>query len=862
MHLPTLTSELLKSELLKEKSSRPLPTKIHALIVKTLQTCEDPEALVALLRGCVRKDEDVVALCQKAVKELPLDKLNVILKFIIEGEFGAVGKQFLKRVDELRRLDTMRYILRFLESAPDSTREHQRLAVWLRETDLIDVYLRTMLVYPPTTARTIFMRLTRLDNKVPTYLAKLTASLSTEMNQKVLELLELLDLIDRHAATLLIRALIKHEHLVIRARTAYLVGRTFRNPLFIEHVLHDRVPDVRFSLLKSIVEYSHELSPRIIGLLYDALEDPDDRVRATAAQIFYLNKYISGLKTLMSTLHSGTPVGRAYAARLLGELQEVSARDVLKTCAQNDSDQQVRDEAHKALAVLDGQVEVLNQQFDQLQGILTRHLFSAGKKDDLLLWKRLEELDRESIKEMIGAIGLAPDTADQLISIADEVGAQGSVIPLLLSTIVNEDGKVDAEKAADVNLMRREVMRIVEQLQESESDGVPQLLDELTVLQQKTIKAMLIPSLYQENAKVSATAAKTLHELNYDLGSAKLREMVSDADAATRKEAAQVLATIDDQFASEQLEELENDPDPEVQGLAHAGLATVRAKLARHLVPGIQVKIRDVDITGFPTVRFHVRLSDDRGQPLRDLETSDITILEGGKRPVKPKIQSHQNRLPIALAMIMDYSASMSETDISDVETAIRGFIGKLDITEQAAIVKFGQEIHLAQTLTQDKALLDHAIRAEFPLSNEGTSFYDAIFMGTDQLDSAADSLKIIVVNTDGDDTTSERKYDAVAKHATDKNTTVYTVGLGSQVDAKMLQQIARLTQGRYYAASNSGELQGIYESIFQEIRFEYEIVYESKFPQIDEESRGVELCISYGEHLKKYAITLPHSEH
>ena len=291
MHLSTLTSELLKSELQKKKSSRPLPTKIHALIVKTLQTCEDPEALVALLQGCAGKDKDIVALCQKAVKELPLDKLNAILKFIIEGGFGAAGKQFLKRVDELRRLDTMKYILRFLESAPDSTRVDHRLAVWLRETDLIDVYLRTMLVYPPPTARTIFMRLMRLDNKVPTYLAKLTASLSTEMNQKVLELLELLDLIDRHAATLLIRALIKHEHLIIRARTAYLVGRTFQNPLFIGHVLHDPVPDVRFSLLKSIVEYSHELSPRIIGLLYDALEDPDDRVRATAAQIFYLNKY-------------------------------------------------------------------------------------------------------------------------------------------------------------------------------------------------------------------------------------------------------------------------------------------------------------------------------------------------------------------------------------------------------------------------------------------------------------------------------------------------------------------------------------------------------------------------------------------
>lgn len=56
-----------------------------------------------------------------------------------------------------------------------------------------------------------------------------------------------------------------------------------------------------------------------------------------------------------------------------------------------------------------------------------------------------------------------------------------------------------------------------------------------------------------------------------------------------------------------------------------------------------------------------------------------------------------------------------------------------------------------------------------------------------------------------------------VAKQGnTSSGTVFYTIGLGSDVNASFLTEIARSTGGEYFFAASSGELQGIYDQIFQ----------------------------------------------
>ena len=276
-----------------------------------------------------------------------------------------------------------------------------------------------------------------------------------------------------------------------------------------------------------------------------------------------------------------------------------------------------------------------------------------------------------------------------------------------------------------------------------------------------------------------AVAGKIMHELKYEIGSSKLREMAADGDVKTRKQAAEVLSTIHDEFAEKQMERLAEDSDPEIQGLAKEGLSNIRSKLERNNVSEVRVKIQRFDTTQFPTVKLYASVRNQNNQMLTDLESDDFTALEGEERPLKMTIASSQNLQPIAVAMGLDYSASMAEEDIHDVAAATTKFIDKLQPADNVAIIKFGEEVEVTQELTQDKSRLTASIQGEFTLSQQGTALYDSIIQAINQLEKARDCTKVVVVTTDGEDTTSEKKSEDITDSAMDKDTAVYTIGLG-----------------------------------------------------------------------------------
>jgi len=594
------------------------------------------------------------------------------------------------------------------------------------------------------------------------------------------------------------------------------------------------------------------------------LEDLDEGVRAKAVQILHIFQDVKGLHTLISMLESSLPSERAYAAGFLGELKELSARDKLQQLAQDDLNQRVRGEAQKALKTLEEEVEVLHEEFEALIGLLTQHQLSGAKKDDLRLWDYLEGLDENALEGMIRTTGLSHDVVQQFMGIVHELGMQGIAVPFLLATIIDEDGEVNQEKIADFNQMKAEVSKIVTQLQSSDPEAVTSIFEDLTTIRQNAINAMLIPALEGKNPEVMATSAKTLHGLEYKIGTDTLSEMVADADSTKRREAVKALATVFDQFAADGLKQLEDDPDPEIQELAQRGLTHVNAKLERNNLREIQVEIKDVDLTEFPTVRLYVSVSDPYSQPLIDLEVNDFTILEGKERPLKVELTSRYSRRAIAVVMVMDYSSSMTHAAIRDVEKAARRFTDKLMPKDQAVIIKCAEKVQVIQPLTGDKERIVRAIEAPYTLSTQGTALYDAIYQAIGELDGILGSTKIVIINTDGEDTSSQKKrYDITNLAAIHKDTAVYTIGLGDQADAGMLKQISNLTDGCYYAAREPSELEHIYEAIFKGIRFEYVLTYQSKSKasQIDASSRNVEVYVDYGRCQERNIVMLSPQE-
>src|SRR5207244_4225330 len=107
-----------------------------------------------------------------------------------------------------------------------------------------------------------------------------------------------------------------------------------------------------------------------------------------------------------------------------------------------------------------------------------------------------------------------------------------------------------------------------------------------------------------------------------------------------------------------------------------------------------------------------------------------------------------------------------------------------------------------------------------------GTALYDAVAYATGEL-STQSGGRVLILLTDGTDTTSKSKLTAVAALAREQNVLVYPIAIASkQYDPTALQTLAQETGGTFYSASSSSALAGVYGSIAAALRNTWRVEY------------------------------------
>ena len=141
-----------------------------------------------------------------------------------------------------------------------------------------------------------------------------------------------------------------------------------------------------------------------------------------------------------------------------------------------------------------------------------------------------------------------------------------------------------------------------------------------------------------------------------------------------------------------------------------------------------------------------------------------------------------KTQLPIALALLIDTSASMDEKMATAQEAAI-GFSQRLRPEDLAEIVDFDSRVNILQTFTNDPVELEQAIQRTS--AGDSTSLYNAIYISLRELSKAplqrADVRReAIIVLSDGEDTSSLVTFDEVLEQAKRSETAIYSIGLQS----------------------------------------------------------------------------------
>ena len=223
-----------------------------------------------------------------------------------------------------------------------------------------------------------------------------------------------------------------------------------------------------------------------------------------------------------------------------------------------------------------------------------------------------------------------------------------------------------------------------------------------------------------------------------------------------------------------------------------------------------------------------------------DLTQDDFEVFEDGA--LQSLTFFARGQQPIALAVLLDTSASMDERLPTAQEAAI-GFAKRLKPEDAMEVIDFDSQVHILQTFTADTSSLEKAIRQT--TENGSTALYNAVYISLKELRKvkAASAEEIrrqaIVVLSDGDDTSSLVEYDEVLDLAKRSETAIYSIGLRPQSIGRrdfkeaefVLRQLSQETGGRVFFPTNVTELSKIYDQISEELASQYSLAYASKNP-------------------------------
>jgi len=227
------------------------------------------------------------------------------------------------------------------------------------------------------------------------------------------------------------------------------------------------------------------------------------------------------------------------------------------------------------------------------------------------------------------------------------------------------------------------------------------------------------------------------------------------------------------------------------------------------------MRVTGIDTTHYPTLRATVISS--AGSSVVPALTENGSAVAG--------FQATNLASAKAVVLAIDRSRSM-RTKFSDTLTAARGFVAAKPGSDRIAVVAFGSTVVSLSRFSASADDADAALRGLGIDPQKGTALYDAVSYSAGELTGQSGG-RVLILLTDGTDTTSKEKLDAVARKARENNVLVYPIAIASkQYDPTALQQLARETGGTFYRASSSSALAGVYGSIAAALRNTWRVEY------------------------------------
>jgi Ca-activated chloride channel family protein len=170
-----------------------------------------------------------------------------------------------------------------------------------------------------------------------------------------------------------------------------------------------------------------------------------------------------------------------------------------------------------------------------------------------------------------------------------------------------------------------------------------------------------------------------------------------------------------------------------------------------------------------------------------DLRREDFEILEDGVRQEISNF-SREAEQPLQMALLFDTSLSVSQKLDFERRAAAKFFERVMRRQDRAALFSFSTDIVVLQEFTGQVPMLVNALKQ---LRAQGaTSLYDAVFLASEYL-RPAQGRRVIVVISDGGDTTSQRTLLEALAAAQQSDVMIFAVFTGNRNFSENLRDLA-----------------------------------------------------------------------
>jgi VWFA-related protein len=218
-------------------------------------------------------------------------------------------------------------------------------------------------------------------------------------------------------------------------------------------------------------------------------------------------------------------------------------------------------------------------------------------------------------------------------------------------------------------------------------------------------------------------------------------------------------------------------------------------------------------------VRVDVLVTE-KGQPLRGLQPADFEVLDNGV-PQQIELASFE-QIPLNVVLALDMSESVAGERLDHLRSAGRALLEGLKPDDQAALITFSHVVVLGSALTTEVRRVRTALDEARPLG--GTALVDAAYTGM-MVGESDVGRALLIVFSDGVDTSSWLSADAVLETARRSDAVVYAVAVSGE-KATFLRDLSSLTGGSFLPIESTKNLSDVFLGILDEFRQRYLVSY------------------------------------